>query len=231
MRRWDELLEDSAGTLPLQPHSHLVQHKGYCQATAQVLGAGTGGRVGPALQLAGRGKYNKQKSGAGTKEPRPSRRFPVSRTLTRLGGVAVIAPASQLRGVALLTWTDQRGRGLTLPLPNKLRATKRGQNLSHLKYGHHVTRPSHQASPPTRPNLQKEAWPACSFPPAKLPRDGAGAQAESNYLAGLGGPLLPAPGREGGPEPSWRTPVPLAPPRPTGDERPAWFGLGSCSRL
>lgn len=59
--------------------------------------------------------------------------FPVSRTLTSwVGAGLLLQQANSVGEWLLLTWTDRRGRGLIIPLPNKPRATRRGQTASHL---------------------------------------------------------------------------------------------------
>lgn len=76
VRRRNELLGDLSGTLPPPPpHSHLVQHIGYGPATAQVLGAGTGGWDRERLQLWGRAKRNRQRQDLGSLNQSPSADF------------------------------------------------------------------------------------------------------------------------------------------------------------
>lgn len=96
----------------------------------------------------------------------------------------------------LLTWTDQRGRGLTLPLPNKLRATKRGQNhKSPGPHRHHVTRPPHLGPPLLQDPATKGRGLTCSFQ-QNCHVTGQVLRPEFNYLAGRRPPPPPSPRTE-----------------------------------
>lgn len=97
MSCWGTLLGPSP-----QPHSHLVQHIGYGQATAQLLGAGTRRWDVERLQLWGRGKSNGQSQDLGPLSHYPFLDFSCHQKLHTVGlGLAwgwPVATASQLRG-------------------------------------------------------------------------------------------------------------------------------------
>lgn len=107
---------------------------GYCKATAQVLGAGTGGRDVEHLQLGGG-----EESATGKIRAWDHGTTPFLQTFQSVGnsqgwaGGWPFAPASSSVGEwSLLTWRNRRGRGLPVPLPNKSRRPGQGRTTSHL---------------------------------------------------------------------------------------------------
>lgn len=92
MSFWRTLL----GPSPL-PHSHLVQHIGYGQATAQFLRASTEGWNMERLQLWGRGKSNGRVRTWDHPTTTILQTFPI-RNFTRLDWSWLETTASQLRG-------------------------------------------------------------------------------------------------------------------------------------
>lgn len=144
-------------------------------------------------------------SGAGTKEPRPFLRLfwsaGPSQGWAEVAG-QLLQQASPVGVWPLLTWTDQRGRGLTLPLLNKLRATKRGQkHKSPGPHRYHVTRPAHLCPPPPQDPATKGRGLTCSFQ-QNCHVTGQVLRPESNCLAGRRPLPPPSPRTEGWTEPS-----------------------------
>lgn len=104
--RWDELAGEPLGILPFRPNSHLIQHMGYGESAAQVLGAGTGRWNLERLQLKGAGR--------GNMKIQDLKHF-FCRHFTGLGGHQPAAPLHQLCGGVASTHLGRRGRGPISP--------------------------------------------------------------------------------------------------------------------
>lgn len=88
-----------SGPFP-QPHSHLVKHIGYGEATAQVLGTGTGWRDVECLQLGGEERPTRRVSACKKRTTPLLHTFLISRNLSRRAGAGLMLQHTSSAGVA-----------------------------------------------------------------------------------------------------------------------------------